>query len=97
MGCKSMNFDNAEKLREKLKNNVGEMKKVKVKTNQAKYAKLVRLQSDLLDQLFQELNSLKVSFEMFKLHTLSTFEQEKQVQINTKCVTTPFQIYVQQK
>tara|TARA_B110000211_G_C13807130_1_gene433215 strand:- start:202 stop:480 length:279 start_codon:yes stop_codon:yes gene_type:complete len=92
-----MNFDNSEKLQEKLKNNVGEMKKVKAKTNQTKYTKLVRLQGDLLDQLFEEMDSLKNSFEMFKLHTLSTFEQEKQSQISTKCVTTPFQIYVQQK
>lgn len=92
-----MNFNRAEQLRERLKNNVDELKKVKSRTNQTQFVAMVRTQSELLTELFQELDTLKEDFTMFKLQALSKVENEKQTHVDTKCVTSPFAIYVLQK
>ena len=97
MFCVNMNFNQAEKLREDLRKNSNELKKFKARSNQGKFLTLTRDQGKLLDELFNEIKELKVSFEMFKLHTLSTIEEEKKNETHTKCVTNPFSIYVQQK
>jgi len=92
-----MNFNKSELLREQLKNNVEELKKIKSRANQARFVAIVQSQSELLLELFQELDELKDEFTIFKLQALSKVENEKQTHIETRCVTSPFAIYVLQK
>ena len=92
-----MNFNQAETLRDQLSNDCLRLKDMKPKSGQIKYNALIKAHDKRIEELCEELDNLKDAFKMFKLNTLSTIEQTNLEPRKTKCVTSPFSIYLMQK
>jgi len=92
-----MNFNEAEKVRNELREDINHLKSVKMKTQQSKFNNFVKEHESHVNTLIEELESLQDEFNLFKLHTLSSIEHEEDKPRKSKCVTSPFTIYIQQK
>ena len=92
-----MNFDAAEELRTGINTQIDTLRNIKTKNQQQKYNMLIKNHESSINNLLEEMDSLREEFNMFKLHTLSTFEQRSEQPRRGKCVTNPFSIYIIQK
>jgi len=92
-----MNFDKTEKIREELFKNCKDLKKIKTKTKQAYFSELSKNIENNIEELCKEIVILKDEFRIFKLNTLSTIENKEINNNESKCVTSPFSIYISQK
>ena len=93
----SMNFDESEKLRDELKIDQYFLKTIKTKKGQALYSEFVKKHNHTVNKLILELEKLKEDFNIFKIHTMSQMKNKELNPRQIKCVTSPFDIYIQYK